>query len=137
MKVILRRQKSAYALSLLFCFFWLGTLLLTLWITWPEVSSAENPLSTYLALLWEESFEFIPGIKFRLLYLTILGDIMLVSGVIIWILSRQWFYLPGKTALLECPFCKKRWKSSPDKGLVHCPHCRQLVHPRIVHEQHK
>ena len=134
MKRTLRRQKSAYALSLIFCLLWLATLFMTLWKTWPEVSSAENPFSTYLARLWEENFEFIPGLEFRLVYLVVVGDVMLISGVVIWLLSRQWFYLPGKTVLLECPFCKKRWRSNPDKGLVHCPHCRQLVHPRMVHK---
>lgn len=134
MKRTLRRQKSAYALSLIFCLLWLATLFMTLWKTWPEVSSAENPFSTYLALLWEENFEFIPGLEFRLVYLVVVGDVMLISGVVIWLLSRQWFYLPGKTVLLECPFCKKHWRSNPDKGLVHCPHCRQLVHPRMVHK---
>lgn len=132
LKKILRRQKSAYALSLIFCLMWLATLLVTVWKTWSEVSSAENPISTFFNLLWTENLDFVQGLQFRLIYLTILGDVMLISGVVIWLLSRQWFLLPGKTALFQCPFCKKKWRSSPDKGLVHCPHCRQLVHPRIV-----
>jgi len=132
LKRILRRQKSAYALSLIFCLFWLATLLITLWKTWPEVSTAENPFSTFLTLLWEENLQLVPGLEFKLVYLIILGDVMLVSGVVIWLLGRQWFYLPGETVLLECPFCKKRWRSSPEKGLVHCPYCRQLVHPRMA-----
>lgn len=132
MKRILRRQKSAYILSLIFCSIWLATLLLTLWKMWPRVSSSEVPLSTFLALLWEEELSLIPGLQFRLIYLTILGDVMLISGVVIWLTSRKWFVLPGEITLFQCPYCKKRWRSKGDKALVQCQHCRQLVHPRIV-----
>lgn len=132
MKKTLRRQKSAYVLSLIFCLIWLITFFTTLWKTWPEVSSAENPFSTFVTLLWTEKLDFILGLELKLIYLTIIGDVMLVSGVLIWVLSRQWFLLPGETVLFQCPFCKKKWRASRDKGLVHCPHCRQLVHPKMV-----
>jgi DNA-directed RNA polymerase subunit RPC12/RpoP len=102
------------------------------WKTWPQISSAENPLSTFLTLLWTENLDLIQGSEFKLVYLIILGDAMLVTGVVVWILSRQWFYLLGKNVWFQCPFCKKKWKSIGDKALVHCPHCRQLVHPRII-----
>jgi len=132
LKRTLRRQKSGYALSLILCLTGLTMIFLTVWKTWPKVSSAENPLSTFWTLLWTEQLDFISGIDFKLVYLTILGAVMLVFGVVIWALSRKWFYLAGKTVLFQCPFCKKRWRASPDKGLVHCPHCRQLVHPKMV-----
>jgi len=132
LKRTLRRQKSGYALSLILCLTGLTTIFLTVWKTWPKVSSAENPLSTFWTLLWTEQLDFISGIDFKLVYLTILGAVMLVFGVVIWALSRKWFYLAGETVLFQCPFCKKRWRASPDKGLVHCPHCRQLVHPKMV-----
>lgn len=132
MKYTIRKQKSAYALSLIFCLMGITALFATLWKTWPQVSSTENPFSTFLSLLWTEKLDVIPGFDFKLVYLIILGDVMLISGVVIWILSWQRFYLPGNTTMLQCPFCKKKWKSSSDKALVHCPHCRQLVHPKIV-----
>ena len=132
MKRILRRQKSGYALSLILCLTGLTTICLTVWKTWPKVSSAGNPLSTFWTLLWTEQLDFISGIDFKLIYLTILGAVMLIFGVVIWALSRKWFYLAGETVLFQCPFCKKRWRASPDKGLVHCPHCRQLIHPKMV-----
>jgi len=132
MKKILRTQKSAYILSLILCLTGITALFTTLWKTWPKITSAENPFSTFLTLLWTEKLDFIPGLEFKLVYLIIVGDVMLISGVIIWILSRQWFFLPGKIVWFQCPFCKKKWRSSGDKALVHCPHCRQLVHPTMV-----
>jgi DNA-directed RNA polymerase subunit RPC12/RpoP len=132
MKKTLRRQKSAYALSLIFCLAWLAMLIATLWKTWPGVSSAQNSFSTFVTLLWTETLDFIPGLEFKLIYLNIIGDAMLISGVLIWVLSRQWFLLPGETMLFQCSFCKKKWRARRDEGLIHCPHCRQLVHPKMI-----
>ncbi len=132
MKKFLRKQKSAYALSLILCLFGVASILATLWNTYPQLSRSENPFSTFLSLLWTEKISIAPWFEFKLIYLVILGDAMLISGVILWILSRQWLLIPGKTVWFQCPFCKKKWKSTGDKALVHCPHCRQLVHPTIT-----
>lgn len=132
MKRMLRRQKSGYALSLILCFIGVTAPFVALWKTWPKVSSAQNHFSTFWTLLWTEQLDLIPGIGSKLVYLVILGAVMFIFGVVIWTLSRQWFYLAGETALFQCPFCKKKWRASPDKGLVQCPHCRQLVHPKMV-----
>jgi len=129
---ILRRQKSAYMLSLIFCLVGIVALLVTLWKTYPQLSSSGDPFSTFLSLLWTEKLTLISGLEFKLIYLVILGDVLLISGVALWILSRQWFLLPGKTVWFQCPFCNKKWRSIGDKALIHCPHCRQLVHPRIT-----
>jgi len=132
MKRILRRQKSGYALALILCLIGLTALIVTLWKTWREVSSAQDPASTFWTLLWTQKLDFILGIEFKLGYFIILGAVSIIAGVIIWILSRQWLFIPGETVLFQCPFCKKHWKAIRDKGLVHCPHCRQLVHPTMV-----
>ncbi|MEM3695897.1 MAG: hypothetical protein QXQ94_00125 [Candidatus Bathyarchaeia archaeon] len=132
MRKILRKQKSAYALSLIFCLLGIIAFSAALWKTYPYLSSSENPFSTFLSLLWTEKVTLISWFEFRLVYLFIFGDVMLVAGVILWVLSRQWFIIPGKTVWYQCPFCKKKWKSTGDKALVHCPHCRQLVHPQIA-----
>jgi hypothetical protein len=134
MKRILRRQKSGYALSLILCFIGVTALFMPLWKTWPKTSSSQHPLSTFWALLWTEQLDFIPGVEFKLAYLTILGAVTLIFGVVIWSLSRQWFSPAGQTVLFQCPFCKKQWRASPDKGLVRCPHCHQLVHPKMIEE---
>ena len=132
MRTILRRQKSGYALSLILCIIGLTALIVTLWKTWPEVSSAQDPVSAFWTLLWTQKLDFIPSIEFKLVYLTILGTVSIIVGVTILVLSRQRLSLPGETILLQCPFCKKRWRSIRDKGLVQCPHCNKLVHPRMV-----
>jgi hypothetical protein len=129
---ILRRQKSAYALSLVMSLLGIAALLVTMWEIWPHISSVKDPFSTFLALLWTEKLDFIPGVEFKLIYLVILGDAMLISGVVVYVLSVQWFYLPGTVVWYRCPFCHKDWKSSGTKALVHCPHCRQLVHPTLI-----
>ncbi len=132
MRKILRTQKSAYALSLIL--FLLGALavILALWKTWPVVSNADDPFSTFFDLLWSERLDFVPNVEFKLVYLFVLGDAMLVSGVVTWVLSRQLLLVPGKTAWYLCPFCEKKWKSAENNALVHCPHCRQLVHPTLT-----
>jgi len=129
---IFRRQKSVYVLSLFLCLVGLAALLTTVWKTWPQISSAKDPFSTFLALLWTEKLDFIPNIEFKLVYLVVLGDAMLISGVGAYILSVQRVYLPGKIVWYRCPFCHKDWRSTGDKALVHCPHCRQLVHPIMI-----
>lgn len=132
---ILRRQKSARVLSIVLCLIGLTALFATLWRIWPQISSAKDPFSTFLTLLWTEKLNFIPEVEFRLVSLFILGDAMLVIGVVVYVLSVQWFYLPGKVVWYRCPFCNKEWRSSGDKALVHCPFCRQLVHPTMMEKQ--
>jgi DNA-directed RNA polymerase subunit RPC12/RpoP len=132
MKKVLRKQKSAYALSLILCLAGIFAILGTLWKAYPQLSSSEDPFSTFLSLLWTEKITLGSLLEFKLIYLVILGDVMLISGAILWILSRQWLLIPERTVWFECPFCKKKWKSIGDKALVHCPHCRQLVHPKIT-----
>ncbi|NWG10760.1 hypothetical protein HXY33_03280 [Candidatus Bathyarchaeota archaeon] len=128
---ILIRQKSAYALSLIFCLLGAFALFFTIWKIYPLLSSGA-PFSTFLSLLWTENLTLIPGLEFKLAYLVILGFVMLVAGVIIWVLSKQWIVLPGRTVWFQCPFCNKKWRATGDKALVHCPHCNQLIHPRMT-----
>jgi len=132
---ILRRQKSAHALSIILCVIGVIALFATLWRIWPQISSSKDPFSTFLTLLWTEKLNFIPEVEFRLVSLFILGDAMLVLGVVVYVLSVQWFYLPGKVVWYRCPFCNKEWRSGGDRALVHCPFCRQLVHPTMIENQ--
>lgn len=132
MKRVLRKQKSVYALSLFLCLTGAIALLGTLWKTYPQFSASQDPFSTFLSLLWTENVNVGSLIEFKLVYLVIFGDVALVLGFILWLLSRQWLVVPGKSVWYECPFCKKKWKAVGDKALVHCPYCRQLVHPKIT-----
>jgi DNA-directed RNA polymerase subunit RPC12/RpoP len=112
----------------------IATLLTVLWETYLEISSSSDPFSTFLSLLWTEELSLFSWFSFKLIHLVVFGDVLLIAGVILWVLSRQWFVVPGKTVWFQCPFCKKKWRSTGDKALVHCPHCHQLVHPRIAEE---
>ncbi|MCS7124246.1 MAG: hypothetical protein NZ932_02360 [Candidatus Bathyarchaeota archaeon] len=134
MRRVLRKQKSVYMFSLFLCLAGATALLGAFWKTYPQLSASQNPFSTFLSLLWTENVNVVGLIKFKLIYLVVFGDITLILGFILWLLSRQWFVVPGKTVWYECSFCKKRWKAVGDKALVHCPHCRQLVHPKIVED---
>jgi hypothetical protein len=132
MKRILRREKSGYALGLLLFSAGLVTMLISLWRAWPEVSSAQNPALAIWTVLWTQSINVVADVEVRLLYIFASGMAMLVLGLILWALSRQWFALAGNRVVLQCPFCQRKWRTRPDKALVHCPFCRQLVHPRLV-----
>jgi len=132
MRKILRTQRPAHILSVILCLLGTVAIAFAVWETLPQVFAAESPLSTFFDLLWAEKVGLVPGLEFALIYLFILGDVMLIVGVATWVLSRQWFLLPGKTVWYRCPFCKKKWESTEDKALVHCPHCRQLVHPTLA-----
>jgi len=101
--------------------------------TWAQVSSAQNPFSAFWTLLWNENVS-LTLIEFKLAYLMILGVALFISGFLVLAVSRQHFYLPGKTATFQCPFCRKKYKAAGNKALVLCPHCQQLVHPRIVED---
>jgi hypothetical protein len=128
---ILIRQKSAYALSIILCLLGIFAIFFAIWKIDPLLSSGD-PFSTFLSLLWTENLTLISGLEFKLVFFVILGSIMLVSGIIIGVLSKQWVVLPGRTVWFQCPFCNKKWRATGDKALVHCPHCNQLIHPRMT-----
>ncbi len=132
MEKTIRRHKFGNIVGALFCLLGLIALIAVLWKAWPNLSSNPNPLSAFGNSLWEEQFSLLPGVQIRLIYFTFLGIAMLVIGASIYAFSRQWFFLPGKTMTLQCPFCRKSWKTSYDRGQILCPHCRHLVHPRLT-----
>lgn len=131
MKILLK-QKSAYALSLVLLLLGISAVLFTVWKTYPQISSSSSPFSTFFSLLWTESMTLFAGFEFKLIFLFILGDAMLIASVIVWVLSRQWLVIPGRAVWFQCPFCKKKWRATEDKALTHCPHCNQLIHPRMT-----
>jgi hypothetical protein len=132
MKKVLRRQTSGYVLSFLLLFFGITAFVLALWRTWHQVSQAGNPFSVFWESLWTEQLVFLPGVEFKLVYLIVLSTAMLIAAFVVFALSRQWILLGRKDSWVECPFCKQRWRTSPVIALGLCPHCRQLVHPRLV-----
>ena len=130
----IRRYKFGYVFGVVLCI--IGCMLITfaVWKAWPEISSNANPLSAFWDFLWVEEIDLIPSVEFKLTYLVVLAGALLCLGVGVIAFSRQWFFLPGKTMKLQCPFCKKLWRAGYNRGQVLCPHCRHLVHPRTVEE---
>jgi len=132
MRRILRREKSGYALGLIFCLVGLFLLAVVLWKTWPHFSVSQLVLSDLWSYLWTEQFDFPLGVGFKLMYFTILGAVIFVSGTVMMALSQKWFTLSRETVLLTCPYCKNHWRASRVKGWAECPHCRQFVQPRVM-----
>jgi len=134
LKRTIQRYKLGYAISATLCFIGIVALLVVIREAWSEVSSSPDPLSVFWSLLWTKQFSLTSGIEFKLMYLIILAAATLTSGAAVFAFSRQWFSLPGKTIKFQCPFCKKYWRASYDRGQVICPHCRHLVHPKMNEE---
>ncbi len=134
MKRTIRRYKLGYALSATLCLIGTAALLLVILKTWPEVSSNSSPLSIFWDSLWRDEPSLVPGVQFKLMYFMILAAATLTSGAAVLRFSRQCFFLPDKEMKLQCPFCKKQWKASYDRGQVLCPHCHHLVHPKMIEE---
>lgn len=132
MKRTIRRYKLGYVLGGALCFIGLASILFVVWKAWPQISSSPDPLSHFWTFLWEEQLSLVPSVELKLSYFAILAATMLIAGTTVLMYSRQLFFLPGKTMTLRCPFCKKQWLASYDRGQVLCPHCHHLVHPKMV-----
>jgi hypothetical protein len=128
----IRRYKLGYVVSGILLFSGFAALFVVAWEIWPELSSNSVSASTLWNLLWIKEMNIVPGLIFNLAYLLIFATATLVSGIIVFLFSRQWFNLPGRTFDLQCPFCNKYWKATFDRGQILCPHCRHLVHPKLV-----
>ena len=89
-------------------------------------------MSALWGVLWNEELGPVAGIQFKLVFLMILAAVTLASGLTVLAFSRQRFLLPGKTMELQCPFCRKSWTASYDRGQVLCPHCNHLIHPKMA-----
>lgn len=135
MRKTIRRSKFGYALAAVLCFVGVAAMLVVLWETWPQISSSPEPLSAFWEALWATQLAPIPGIKLRLIALTVFSAAMLGIGGAVLLYSRQWFYLPGERVKLQCPFCKKLWKARHyPEGQVLCPHCHHQVNAAIAAE---
>ena len=130
----IRRYKFGFVFGVALCITSCMMIAFTIWKAWSEISSNTDPLSAFWHFLWVGEIDLIPGVEFKLTYLVILAGALLCLGVGVIAFSRQWFFLPGTTMKLQCPFCKKLWKAGFNRGQILCPHCRHLIHPRIVEE---
>ena len=132
MKEELRRYKLGYALSSILFLISIASTGVIVFNTLPELGYASDKLSAFLNLLWTKKLNPLPGLEFKLIYLMILAGASLISGTAVFAFSRQWFALPSKIKRFQCPFCKKNWSATHDRGQVMCPHCHHLIHPKII-----
>jgi hypothetical protein len=133
MRRIIRRKKSGYALG--FTLFFIGSIALSavLWKAWSNVSTSDDMFSDLGAYLWADHFESGLGVRLKLMHLTMLGAATLALGIFVLVFSRQVFSVySGENVLLQCSFCKNRWKANRGKGLAECPHCHQFAEQRVV-----
>jgi len=137
MRRILRREKSGYALGIIFCLIGLFLLAAVLWKAWLHVSGSQNVLSDLWSCLWTEQIDFALGVAFKLIYFTGLGVVIFLAGIVMVALSQKWFTLPGESVLLTCPYCKNHWRANRAKGWAECPHCRQFIQPSVEKTGHQ
>ena len=131
MRKVLRKEKSGYAVGLIFCLIGLILLVVVSWKAWLHLSGSQLVLSDLWSLLWTEPLDFAFGVEFKLMHFTILGTALFLGGMVMLLLSRKWFTLAGENVLLTCPYCKNHWRASRAKGWAECPHCRQFVQPQV------
>jgi len=132
MRRILRREKSGYALGLVFCLVGLFLLAFVWWKVWLRASVSQLVLSDLWSYLLAEQLDFPFGFGFKLVYFTILGAVIFVLGTVVLALSQKWFTLSGETVVLTCPYCKNHWRASRANGWAECPHCRQFIRPQVM-----
>jgi hypothetical protein len=109
-----------------------GILLAVFWKAWSRVSASSDALSSLWSYILTAQVDIASAVTMKLSYLSIMGTIFLVLGIVIIAFSRQIFYLSGESVLLQCPYCKNQWRTSRAKGWAECPHCRQFIKPEVA-----
>lgn len=104
-------------------------LIMTLWKAWPAVADSSDILTALQTYLWTNELNFGYNIKLKLMEVAILGTIILIIGITTTILSRQ-VYHRGRYVLLQCPFCKNRWKAERARTWATCPYCNKHIQPQ-------
>jgi len=129
---IIRRKPSAQVLGIILCLVGFSVLLAVFWKAWSSVSASSNIFSSLWSYILTEQVDLASAVTLKLTYLTIMGAIFLVLGIVVVAFSRQVFYLSGESVLLTCPYCKNHWRTSRAKGWAECPHCRQFIRPEVA-----
>jgi len=131
MRRIIRRQLSSHILGSLLVLVGVIILIVVFWKAWSGVSASSNVLSSLWSYILTEQVDLASTVTLKLLYLSIMGAIFLVLGIVVIAFSRQVFYLSGESVWLTCPYCKNHWRASRAKGWAECPHCRQFIKPNV------
>jgi len=129
---IIRTKQSGQILGSLLCLIGFAALVAVFWKAWPNVSGSTNVFSQ----LWSEiligQISLASIVTLKLIYLTAMGTVLLVLGVVVLAFSRQIFYVSSGSTQLQCPYCKNQWKARRGMGWAECPYCRKFIHPQTV-----
>ena len=106
-------------------------LIVVLWNTWPIIVDSNDTFAALEAYLWTKELDFVYGVRLKLMEVTILGTAILILGIFTTVISRQVFRR-GKYTLLQCPFCKNRWKAERARAWAKCPYCNKFIQPKTV-----
>jgi len=131
MRRIIRRKPSGQVMGALLLIVGLGLLLAVLMKAWSGVSASPNFLSALWAYILSEQVNVASLVVLKLIYVTIMGAVFFVFGIVVLGFSRQIFYVSGESVWLQCPYCKNRWRARRAMGWAECPHCRKFLQPQV------
>jgi hypothetical protein len=148
MTMTIIKKKTGHALGLLLYIIGTIMLLITVWKLWAEeVFTSSDMLSALKASLWTEYTDLTLGIGLKPIHYTIFGIALLVIGSAILIARRERVSVTEEaTVMLECPYCKRRWRESMSKTHLRsmgyprvrtlsrrkCPKCAKFIRPKIT-----
>jgi len=95
------------------------------------VSTSDGVFPALEQYLWTKEFDLGFGAKLKLMHLTMMGAAALVFGTFVLAFSRKVLYV-RENVLLQCPFCRNKWKASRARGWGTCPYCNRMVQPTVV-----
>ena len=142
--ITILKKKTGYGLGLSLCIIGIILLLVVVWKWWDAgVFTSPDVLSALSA-----SFAGLPlWLGLALGYYVITGVVLLGIGSAILVLRREKVAVTeGVSVVLECPFCKNRWRESMSKSHLKamgypevrslsrrkCAKCAKFMRPKIV-----
>ena len=142
--ITILKKKTGYGLGLSLCIIGIILLLVVVWKWWDAgVFTSPDVLSALSA-----SFTGLPlWLGLALGYYVITGVVLLGIGSAILVLRREKVAVTeGVSVVLECPFCKNRWRESMSKSHLKamgypevrslsrrkCAKCAKFMRPKIV-----
>jgi len=129
---IIRTKQSGQALGATLCLMGFIALLVVFWKAWPTASGSSNALSALWTQILSQQISLGSTVTLKLIYITVAGTVLLITGLIVLALSRQIFYVSRESTLLQCPYCKNQWKARRAMGWAECPFCRKFINPQTV-----
>lgn len=131
MRRVIRRKLSGQVLGAILFIVGIGVLFAVFLKAYLGVSTSSNLLSSLWSYILTEQVNIASLATLKLSYVSIMGAIFLVLGIVVLGFSRQIFYLSGESVWLVCPYCKNSWKARRAVGWAECPYCRKFNQPQV------